>query len=466
MKQSLRHYFRPAVTALVLSAASATAADPPQLKLPETLQPRVVKHTVKATNTVDPNLKIVNIEAAWKRSKGEGVTVFVADTGIDLTHSEFKGVPIERVNFTTDPDADDGNGHGTFCASEIAGQNSVDGAAPKIKKLVALKVLANNGSGSLDWLRKAIDYAAKYDTNGGPKVFSASLGATPGSGSDSADVMPDLQASIRNGIAAGIVFVFAAGNDDSKLPPNSVGWPARFNGLPGLESLIVVAACDLNRKVTDFSSVGPATWVTVVGHDVLGALPKEQHARWDGTSMATPIVAAIAACWLSAYGHAVPPKDRQAAVAEAFRVTSSFPDQRHPARGYGLPDCGKMFAAAPPGAAPEKPLTVTITLDDLSEGKRAELRAGGVDTLRLEVGHAVKPGGARVDAPPPPPPPIPVQAVPVPGQWSPPAQPWYPATPQPVPQWMPGPCPGGMCPVPQPSAGGWVPGQVIRRVFR
>lgn len=435
----LRHYFPPLLACLAAAALAPAADPPPQLKLPEKLGPTVVKNFVKATATVDPNLKLLNIEEAWKKTRGEGVVVFVDDTGIDASHPEFKGVVVEKYNFTSDPDASDGNGHGTFCASEIVGQLNVDGVAPKVKKLVACKVLSNNGSGSLDWLAKAIRFAVKYDSGGAAKVISASLGASPASGSDPADQDRDLQAAIKEGIAAGIVFCFAAGNDDSKFPPNSVGLPARFGVLPGLDSLVVVCACDLARKITDFSSVGPATWVTVVGHDVMGALPGGKYGRWDGTSMATPQVAGLAALWLSA-NPTVPPADRQRQFADALRRASSFPANRHPARGYGLADAGKLLAAAPvvPPVPPAQPLPgkVTLSLADLTPESRTRLAAAGITelslTLQMTWPYPAAPAPAQV---------VPVRQAPPPvrGHWVPPAPPWHPPPPQSVPQTMPPP---------------------------
>lgn len=464
MKKKLAHYFRASLTALAVSAP-AVAADPPELRLPERLGPTVVKNFVKATAAVDPNLKLLNVEEAWEKTRGAGVILYVADTGIDAGHAEFRGLKVEAHNFTTDADGKDSNGHGTHCASTAAGQEQVDGVAPKVDRLVSLKVLANNGNGDFGWLAKAIRFAVK-DANGKPAAFSASLGSAPSPNTAAGGFDADMQAAIKEGMAAGIVFVFAAGNDNSKFPPNSVGWPARYAEVPGpLADLAVVAACDLSRKITGFSSVGPATTVTVVGHDVLGALPDGQYGRWDGTSMATPQVAGLACLWLSA-NPTVPAADRQRQFSAALRKASSFPDNRHPARGYGLPDAGKLLASAPAPQPPkDRPFVVTIGLEDLSAAKQAELRAGGVDTFRLEIGHGIRPGGVRAVAP------VPTyqpqqQPQPVFGQWVPPAQPWHPPVTYPAPMRMPAPqtCPPGGCGQVTPQQ--WYPGQRVAQWIR
>lgn len=468
------HYFPP--LAAVLLAAGALTAQPapkgPEMELPK-LKPTVVPMPVKAArDSLDPNVALTNPKPMWEVSKGEGVILFVADTGIDAKHPEFNGHKITFKNFSTSPDPDVDE-HGTHVAGTAVGRGNVDGLAPHVDELVALKVLGDDGRGDFTWLRQAVDFARDYCKRAGkPGVFTASLGGGANPRTDPRTVTPDLQKSVVAGIQEGMIFLFAAGNDNSKLPPNSVGFPARYAEISGpLEDLIVVSACDVNRRVASFSSVGPATRVTVPGVKVLGPLPNGRYGEWDGTSMATPIMAGIACCWMSASHKDVPAKDRQKTFAEEVRKASSFPDQRHPSRGFGLPDCGKLFAAKRPAPSPDKPFIVTITIDDLSSAKRAELKAGGVDTLKLEVGHSVRPAGTQAV--------VPVRhpvgeatvyspaAVPVPSYWVPAAQPWHQAVPQSVPQAMPGPCPGGVCvpPAYQPAPV-WVPGQVIRRVFR
>lgn len=456
MKKSLRHYFRPAVAALVLSAASAVAADPPKLRVPEQLKPTLLNAFAKSAERVDPNVEWLKVPAAWKVTRGEGVIFHVGDTGIDPTHPEFAGVKIERKNYTTDGLADIGK-HGTHVAATVVGQKEIDGIAPKVSKLVSHKILGDNGSGSFGWMTASIREAIKE-----PGVYNASLGSGPMSGVKPSEFDPELRKAITDGIEAGMIFVFAAGNDDSLDPVDSVSFPARYGeDLP----IIVVAAADAAKGViADFSSRGKAVYITAPGVNVVSALPGGQYASWDGTSMATPHISGIACLWLSV-NQDVPKRERQQRFAEWLRSVASVPQTRDRARGYGRPDASRLSGGKPTPPPPPAAGKVTLKLDSLTPAARAALVAAGVTDLSLTIGTGSAPA-APLPAPQPAPQPIPVQSSPVPGQWSPPAQPWYPQTPQPVPQWMPGQCPGGVCPVPQPLAGGWVPGQVIRRVFR
>lgn len=467
-----QHYF-PAVAAVALAAvcAAVAPAQPPAEKKPELelpkLRPTVVPMPVKAArDSLDPNVALVNPRPMWEVSRGEGVILFVADTGIDAKHPEFNGHKVTFKNFTNSPDPDVDE-HGTHVAGTAVGRGNVDGLAPHVDELVALKVLGDDGRGDFTWLKEAVDFARDYcKKKGKPGVFTASLGGGANPRTDPKTVTPDLQKSIVGGIGEGMIFLFAAGNDNGKFPPNSVGFPARYAEIPGpLEDLIVVAACDVNRRIAPFSSIGPATRVTVTGVKVLGPLPGGRYGEWDGTSMATPIMAGITCCWLSAYHKDVPPATRQKVFAEALRQASSFPDQRHPSRGFGLPDCAKLFAAKKPAQPPkERPFVVTITLDDLSAEKKAELKAGGVNTFRLEVGHGHRPGTGTQVVPVQQPAPVP---VPVQGYWpGQVVQPVYqPAPPYPLPQVMPGGCVGGVCPQPAPVQQ-WYPGQRVVRLFR
>lgn len=86
---------------------------------------------------------------------GEGVKVFVIDTGINDKHVDFEGRASWGVSIPGDGDVD-GNGHGSHCAGTIAGKRF--GVAKKAEP-VAVKVLGSNGSGSTSWVLAGINWA-------------------------------------------------------------------------------------------------------------------------------------------------------------------------------------------------------------------------------------------------------------------------------------------------------------------
>jgi major intracellular serine protease len=442
--KKIAHYFRAAVAAVVLPAATQ-AADSPELRRPETAKPLILQAHARSADKVDPNVAWLKVPAAWEATRGEGVVVYVGDDGLDAAHQEFRGLKVEKRNYSTSP-PNTGGEHGTHVAGTVCGQKELDGIAPRIKKLVSHKVLGDSGSGSFAWLAASIRDASKE-----PGVYNASLGSGPMSAVKPSEFDADLRKAIADGIEAGMIFVFAAGNDDSRDPVDSVGFPARYGEeLP----VVVVAAADAARGVVaDFSSRGKAVYITAPGVNVVSALPGGRYALWDGTSMATPHISGVAALWLSV-NQDVPRRERQQRFADWLRSVASVPTARDRARGYGRPDVSRL---APKPVPPAPPGRVTLTLDSLTPAARQQLAAAGVTDLSLTLGTGVAQAPSATIVVPS------HQPAPVSGSWHPQpvaTQPWYPPAHSPLPQWVPGPCPGGVC-VP-PPAPRWVPGQVIR----
>lgn len=246
---------------------------------------------------------------------GAGITVAVLDTGIDPGHPAFAGLNLVQENFTSEG-PDDRIGHGTHCAGTIAGRD-VDGfrmgVARGIEKLLVGKVLGQGGGSSFD-IVKAIQWA----TGEGAHVVSMSLGidfpkfvddlvnnegleirpatsmaleayrATVNLFSELADFIQSQGQFIQ-----GSVLVAAAGNA-SRRPQYeiAVAPPASGNGI------IAVGALEQGPNGLDvpyFSNTQAD--VAAPGVKVISAVPGGTLDSKDGTSMATPHVAGVAALW-------------------------------------------------------------------------------------------------------------------------------------------------------------------------
>lgn len=248
---------------------------------------------------------------------GDGTTVAILDTGVDPTHTAFQGITLERKNFTKETD-DDTNGHGTHCAGTIFGRD-IDGirigVARGVTKALVGKVLGIGG-GASDLLLMAINWALSNGAN----VVSMSLGIDfPGFVASliKRDVPPELATSMgleayrdnvllfeslarlvkeRGQFQPPCLLIAAAGNESRvEQDPDfviGVSPPAVANGV------ISVAALGQGPHgftVAPFSNVGAR--VSGPGVGVLSAKLGGGLIQKNGTSMATPHVAGVAALW-------------------------------------------------------------------------------------------------------------------------------------------------------------------------
>jgi len=227
----------------------------------------------------------IGAPAAWEVTLGRStVVVAVIDTGVDASHPDL----VDRVDTANDWDfvnsdavANDDNGHGTHvsgivAATENNGVGSV-GVAPRCA-ILPIKVLSANGSGSSDDVAAGIRYAANH----GAKVINLSLAATVD------DAV--MGSAIVYAQDMGCVVVAAVGNEGSS---GGADYPARYAGVIG------VAAIDRNNTRASFSNFGAGVDIAAPGKDVLSTVPGGGYEAWDGTSMASPFVAGVAALVLS-----------------------------------------------------------------------------------------------------------------------------------------------------------------------
>lgn len=230
----------------------------------------------------------VDAVEAWKVTTGTDIKVAVLDSGVATDNPDINPKVDLRQNFTTSRNNEDNYGHGTHVAGIIAAikDNSagVAGVCPGCR-ILAGKVLSDSGFGSSSGLASGINWAV----NNGAKVINMSLvvGASA-----------TLQTAVNNAWNKGVVLVAAAGNSSA----SSMMYPAAY------PNVIAVGATDNRDLKASFSTFGK-DWVDVAapGVAVYSTFPNHRFtlAReynrsqgydiGNGTSMAAPIVAAVAA---------------------------------------------------------------------------------------------------------------------------------------------------------------------------
>lgn len=259
-----------------------------------------------------PTWGVRAVRAAESSCDGSGVTVAVLDTGIDPDHPAFAGVELLRRNFTAEGDNDE-EGHGTHCAGTIFGQDVNGlrfGIARKVKRALIGKVLGKTG-GSSATIADAVNWAVSEQAN----IISMSLGIDfPGyvkelMEHDGLKAEPATSIALE-GYRANInlfnmltgyarernVLIVAAAGNESRRPDYeiAVAPPAASTGVVAVGALGY--ADDGGRLDVAFFS-NTQVDVAAPGVGIISAWPGGQFASLQGTSMATPHVAGVAALW-------------------------------------------------------------------------------------------------------------------------------------------------------------------------
>ncbi|MBD3178690.1 MAG: S8 family serine peptidase, partial [Candidatus Latescibacteria bacterium] len=350
----------------------------------EYAEPNYVYHAYMTPNdpyyTYQWHFPAISMGPAWDESTGSGVLVGIIDTGVAYeNYGSYQQAPdLNNTNFVAgydfvnnDSHANDDGAHGTHVCGTIAQStnNSLGVAGTAFNcTVMPIKVLDSSGSGYVSDIADGIYYAA----DNGCQVINMSLGGNIGS--------TTLQNAVQYAHNAGVTIVCAAGNAGTSTPQ----YPAAYS------ECISVSAVRYDDSITDYSSYGSTIDICAPGGDISvdqngdgygdGVL-QQTHADgnptdfgyyfYEGTSMASPHVAGVAAMVIAAGGGSMSPSEvRDVLQSTATDLGASGWDQYY---GYGKVNAYDAVLEAQGGGNPpvaafsgsptsgDAPLTVNFT---------------------------------------------------------------------------------------------------------
>lgn len=254
----------------------------------------------------------MDLNDLWKLTLGQNVNVAILDTGINYNHPDLKDNYAGGENFWKPgtPPLDD-NGHGTHIAGTVAAVHNgfgVIGVAPKAK-LYAVKVVGKKGTGNISAIVAGVNWAMKNNIN----IINLSLGSEKG--------FEAVNKAVQAAAAKNITVVCAAGNESAP-----VIYPAK------LPETIAVSSLDSGDTFSYFSNFGPEIDFIAPGSIIYSTAKNGKYEFLDGTSMASPHIAGMAALAYS-LGYRTPEQIRSALKASSVKIRGISAKQQ----GAGLP---------------------------------------------------------------------------------------------------------------------------------
>ena len=285
----------------------------------------------------------VDSYAAWGVTTGKGVTVAILDSGVMAGHEDLPNVTRMEVSYQGDSlGLDDAIGHGTHVAGIIGAAmgNGVGGAgiAPGVR-LLSLRITNDQGSSTDSKLICGLQAAVEA----GAQIVNISLGG-PG-------YSAVFQKAVNEATEAGVTVVAAMGNDGT----NCLNYPA------GYDNVIGVVSVDRTGSRASGSTYGTWADVAAPGAVIWSTHTTPRYWRKSGTSMASPVVAGVAALYQSVHPEATP-----AQITARLKATAT--------KGGSNLGAGIVNAAA---ALSEKPGTPAAEIWDAKTGEVLSQSTGG-----------------------------------------------------------------------------------------
>ncbi len=345
----------------------------------------------------------INLPAAWDITRGSSeVIVAVIDNGVYLGHSDLKNQLIDGYDFIANANnADDGDGidnnpddpgdinfiqrsswHGTHVAGTIGAETNnnigVAGVAHNIK-IMPIRALGTNGVGNSYDVAQSVLYAAGLANDSGTvpaqkaDIINLSLG-----GGGSSLFTEDIY---RRAYEAGVIIIAAAGNNNNNRP----FYPAAY------DNVVAVSAVDYLGNKARYSNFGSAIDVAAPGGNRSADLNNDGHgdgvfstaanisdgARADGyrfyngTSMAAPHVAGIAALMKSIYPAMTPQIFDNLLASGEITDDAGEPD-KDDIYGYGIINALKAVREAQNlqlgGDIPLSPINIAVVPNPVNLG--------------------------------------------------------------------------------------------------
>jgi subtilisin family serine protease len=308
---------------------------------------------------------------------GAGVNVYIIDTGIRTTHSQFGGRAY--ASFTSVADGYGAQGchwHGTHVAGTVGG--STVGVAKDVK-LFSVRVLDCNGSGSTSGVIAGIDWVTANREL--PAVANMSL---------TGDLSLAMNDAVDRATAAGVTFAVAAGNSAADACGYSPG---------SASSALTVGATTSADGQAWFSNWGACVNVFAPGASVYSALNADDYAMGNanGTSMASPHVAGAAALYLQLHPSAQPAEVISAILGDAtsgaiIGLVGASPNRLLHVNGAGgsvTPPSSPTTPAPAPNSPPSAAFSVSCQKGNCSFDASSSKDDKGIASYRWNFGDGV-----------------------------------------------------------------------------